>query len=91
MLKLSERCQCKHVYTGAERQCENGATAKIRDRRTGDVYRVCAKHLRMALEGKVRPFAKVAPKDLRTHWARTGQVPPYKGRYQEHKPTRGRK
>ena len=79
-----ERCQAKHVYSGAERQCECRAVTRIRDRRNNDVYRACAKHARMALEGKMRPFFKVAPHNLRQHWRRTGQVPPFAERYEAH-------
>jgi len=81
----SERCQIKHQHEGCEAQCQNRHKAKVRDKYTGDTYRVCTKHLRMSLEGKVGPFGKTIRHQEIQHWRRHGSPSPHLNRYEERK------
>lgn len=81
MLSLPDRCQAKHCYEGAERQCRKPWAHRITDTQTGDSYRVCTQHARMASEGKIGPFAKCVRSYDTQHWRRHGTTSPYINRY----------
>ena len=81
MLKLRDRCQAKHTYEGCEAQCQKRWQHTITDAHTGDTYRVCTQHARMASEGKIGPFGRTVPHTKIQHWRRHGSPSPHINRY----------
>lgn len=81
MLRLRDRCQVKHRYEGAEAQCQKAWRHTMTDTRTGDAYRCCSQHARMACEGKIGAFGRVLPAQKIQNMTRHGGPPPHVNRY----------